>query len=127
MNKNNQILTGFNPVPAFRKRDNPIQRQTHYYLCNLPFRLSKPKRILVLDLDHTLVHANTKAASDCDFSFRINEPVEGTFYVYKRPGLEYFLSHLSLKYRIFLFTASIQSVFYCFYYLLFFKIKNVYI
>lgn len=54
------------------------------------------KKILVLDLDETLVHATTVPSQIHDFSLRISiagEPC--TFYVFKRPHVEFFIETVS--------------------------------
>ncbi|MES1917987.1 hypothetical protein MHBO_000023 [Bonamia ostreae] len=68
------------------------------------------RKILVLDLDNTLVHTSLteNISRKHDFSIYM-ETLDAPFYVYKRPGLEYFLENLSNKYAIYLFTASLKQ------------------
>lgn len=61
-----------------------------------PLFNSIQKKILVLDLDETLVHASTNFSEDCDFSLRLS--ISGSpcnFYVFKRPHVELFLEMVS--------------------------------
>ncbi|KAJ3272453.1 hypothetical protein HDV01_005522 [Terramyces sp. JEL0728] len=55
------------------------------------------KKILVLDLDETLVHS----------SFKINNTIHKV-YVLKRPGLDEFLERLGNQYEVVVFTASLS-------------------
>ncbi|XP_019852770.1 PREDICTED: CTD nuclear envelope phosphatase 1A-like isoform X2 [Amphimedon queenslandica] len=84
---------------------------------NLETRLfSVRRKIMVLDLDETLIHShhdNTLLPATemlPDFYVRVyieNHPVK--FYVYKRPHVDYFLSVVSQWYDLVIFTASMQK------------------
>lgn len=58
------------------------------------YRLSLPKKtkILVLDLDETLVHSTSASAEDCDFLVEVLvEHLSCLYYVHKRPFVEHFI------------------------------------
>ncbi|KAJ3250801.1 hypothetical protein HK103_003170 [Boothiomyces macroporosus] len=67
------------------------------------------KKILVLDLDETLVHSSFKPVPKADFivSVEINNTIHKV-YVLKRPGLDEFLQRLGTQYEIVVFTASLS-------------------
>lgn len=79
----------------------PIEEETFpAYLAGLPdvafprYRLSLPKKtkILVLDLDETLVHSTSASAKDCDFLVEVLvEHLSCLYYVHKRPFVEHFI------------------------------------
>ncbi|CAM2719961.1 unnamed protein product [Rotaria socialis] len=94
-----------------------------YYNCPLqPLSLHRlhflPKKILVLDLDETLIHshhdglsrvATVKPTGPPDFIVRVEierHPVR--FFVYKRPHVDYFLETVSQWYDLVVFTASME-------------------
>lgn len=100
-----------------------IQHQSvTYSMCPLSpaseYRLRMlPKKILVLDLDETLIHShhdglvrlNVKPGTPPDFVLRVEidrHPVR--FYVYKRPHVDYFLKMVSQWYELVVFTASME-------------------
>lgn len=59
------------------------------------------KKTLVLDMDETLIHSSEiPPHKDVEF-FKSGDP---EFYVYKRPGLDSFLSSIQGKFEIFVFT-----------------------
>jgi CTD nuclear envelope phosphatase 1 len=75
------------------------------------------KKILVLDLDETLIHSHhdglvrptVKPGTPPDFILRVEidrHPVR--FYVYKRPHVDYFLNMVSQWYELVVFTASME-------------------
>lgn len=75
------------------------------------------KKILVLDLDETLIHSHhdglvrptVKPGTPPDFILRVEierHPVR--FYVYKRPHVDYFLNIVSQWYDLVVFTASME-------------------
>lgn len=75
------------------------------------------KKILVLDLDETLIHSHhdglvrptVKPGTPPDFILRVEidrHPVR--FYVYKRPHVDYFLETVSKWYDLVVFTASME-------------------
>ncbi|CAF0822918.1 unnamed protein product [Didymodactylos carnosus] len=77
-----------------------------------------PKKILVLDLDETLIHSHHDGLSRVvtvkptglpDFIIRVEierHPVR--FFVYKRPHVDYFLEIVSKWYELVVFTASME-------------------
>ena len=75
------------------------------------FRKNNHKKILILDLDETLVHSGFHPFErKSDFIFNINiDGKEHTIYALKRPYVEEFLSEISLYYEIIIFTASIPE------------------
>ncbi|CAF1683525.1 unnamed protein product [Adineta ricciae] len=94
-----------------------------YYKCPLqPLSAHRlhflPKKILVLDLDETLVHSHhdgfsrngaLKPTGPPDFIVRVEiekHPVR--FFVYKRPHVDYFLETVSQWYELVVFTASME-------------------
>ncbi|CAF0778024.1 unnamed protein product [Rotaria sordida] len=94
-----------------------------YYDCPLqPISLHRlhflPKKILVLDLDETLIHSHHdgqmrvdigKPIGSPDYIIRVEiekHPVR--FFVYKRPHVDYFLETVSKWYELVIFTASIE-------------------
>jgi len=70
------------------------------------------KRVLILDLDETLVHSTVYRPA-LHRRFRgITISSHGqvhTFYVFKRPYVEHFLEQVQKYYDLYIFTASIQS------------------
>lgn len=102
---------------------NAVQHQSIcYVMCPLSpasqYRLSMvQKKILVLDLDETLIHSHhdglvrptVKPGTPPDFILRVEidrHPVR--FYVYKRPHVDYFLNVVSQWYDLVVFTASME-------------------
>jgi len=84
----------------------------------LPFYTSKDimsansgKKILVLDLDETLVHSTTKKAFPNRKNIILHMKIRNinyTIYVILRPFLEVFLHEMSLCYDLYIFTASLS-------------------
>jgi len=72
-----------------------------------PSESSTPKYCLVLDLDETLVHCSTEELIRADLVFPVifNE-IEYTVFARKRPHIEEFLTRMSSKFEIVVFTAS---------------------
>lgn len=65
------------------------------------------QKTLVLDLDETLIHSTTKASRDYDTKIDVAlDRSSCTFYVYKRPHVDYFLRQASRWYELVIFTAS---------------------
>lgn len=79
----------------------PIEEESFQaYLAGLPdtafprYRLVLPKKpkILVLDLDETLVHSTSTGALECDFLVEVLvEHMSCLYYVHKRPFVEHFI------------------------------------
>ncbi len=68
------------------------------------------RKLLVLDLDETLVHSSFKPVPNSDYTLEIG--VDGTLYnvyVLKRPGVDEFLERVSQCYEVVVFTASLPQ------------------
>ncbi len=68
------------------------------------------RKLLVLDLDETLVHSSFKPVPNTDYKLQID--VDGTLYnvyVLKRPGVDEFLERVSQHYEVVIFTASLPQ------------------
>ncbi len=68
------------------------------------------RKLLVLDLDETLVHSSFKPVPNSDYQLKID--VDGTMYnvyVLKRPGVDEFLERVSQQYEVIVFTASLPQ------------------
>lgn len=61
------------------------------------------EKLLILDIDETLIHA-TKAPPDDDWAF-----ICGPFFVYLRPGLKEFLHTALIHYKVALWTTGSSS------------------
>eukprot|EP01117_Protostelium_nocturnum_P004290 TRINITY_DN1568_c0_g1_i2.p1 TRINITY_DN1568_c0_g1~~TRINITY_DN1568_c0_g1_i2.p1 ORF type:complete len:236 (-),score=38.38 TRINITY_DN1568_c0_g1_i2:176-883(-) len=71
--------------------------------------LSMSKKILVLDLDETLVHSTTKRTIKFDYQVEVViDSVLCKFYVSKRPFVEFFLKTISEWFEVVIFTASLK-------------------
>ena len=79
-------------------------------------RLSKSKKILLLDLDETLIHADfakeyendTKNPYDTIISFESENEINNVG-IFLRPGVKLFLENLSKFFEIGIFTASVSE------------------
>lgn len=68
------------------------------------------RKILVLDLDETLVHSTTRQNSHFDIRLEITvDNCPSIFYVSKRPYLDVFLQIVSQWYDLVVYTASLQK------------------
>jgi len=68
------------------------------------------KRILVLDLDETLVHSSFKPIPNPDFIIPVEiEDQVHKVYVLKRPGVDQFLQRVGQMYEVVVFTASLSK------------------
>ena len=68
------------------------------------------KKILILDLDETLVHSSFEPFPKNDIVLNVN--FEGIFYkiyVLVRPGVEEFIKNISKYYELVVFTASLSK------------------
>ncbi|KAL5723503.1 protein-serine/threonine phosphatase [Ranunculus cassubicifolius] len=64
------------------------------------------KKLLVLDMDETLIHARQKKfTEEADFSFTLVED-NTTFYVKLRPGVRSFLENAANMFDVMIFTSS---------------------
>ena len=60
-------------------------------------------KVLILDLDETLIYSTEKVIShNEDFRF-------GSYFIYKRPGLEHFLLRVNSLFRVAVWTASSED------------------
>lgn len=82
----------------------PPPLEQHYY-----------KKLLVLDLDETLVHSSFNKVDNADMviNISIDDPatratVTHSVYVYKRPFVDEFLETMSRHYELAIFTASLK-------------------
>ncbi|KAI3847110.1 hypothetical protein MKX03_012437 [Papaver bracteatum] len=76
---------------------------------SLPSKIQEKKKLLVLDLDETLVHRTISTGSlnkPCDFSFTIGE---STCYVLLRPYVHKFLERVSELFDVVIFTAGSRA------------------
>lgn len=73
--------------------------------------LSFSRKLLVLDLDETLIHSSSRAMNS--MSCHTVEVLIDThiclYYVYKRPNLDHFLKHVSQWFDLIIFTASLPE------------------
>ncbi|RLV93286.1 Nuclear envelope morphology protein 1 [Spathaspora sp. JA1] len=90
--------------------------QRLYPLSRNPERRRRQKKILILDLDETLIHSLSKG-SPRSFSsshskmieITLNKNVSSLYYVHKRPYCDYFLSEISKWFELQIFTASVKE------------------
>ncbi|GJM94860.1 hypothetical protein PR202_ga11542 [Eleusine coracana subsp. coracana] len=91
------------PPPSMKA---PVRAQS----AALPPPPSPATRTLFLDLDETLIHAQTDPPTRFDFAVR---PIIGgqavTFYVAKRPGVEAFLRAAAERFEVVVFTAGLHE------------------
>ena len=86
--------------------------QKSYYKCKNKII---NKKILVLDLDETLIHSFFESLENPDFEININlydeiKDIEcNKIYVSKRPGLDIFFNELNKFYKIYIFSSSPQD------------------
>eukprot|EP01130_Rhizamoeba_saxonica_P008183 TRINITY_DN3307_c0_g2_i1.p1 TRINITY_DN3307_c0_g2~~TRINITY_DN3307_c0_g2_i1.p1 ORF type:complete len:225 (+),score=17.12 TRINITY_DN3307_c0_g2_i1:38-712(+) len=76
-----------------------------------PLRPRTKKKILILDLDETLVHSTT-TANLFQHNFRLtvrSNDKDWSLFVIKRPHVEYFLKEVSKWYELVVFTAGVQD------------------
>ena len=70
------------------------------------------KKLLILELDETLIHTSFVQIPNCDYDFNFNinfleRPV--TVFVYKRPYLNEFLYQMSKYYNIIIYSSNIKE------------------
>lgn len=68
------------------------------------------RKVLVLDLDETLVHASVSGGADCDLITEVF--LQGRsclYYVKKRPHVDTFLETVARWYQLAIFTASVRE------------------
>src|SRR5690348_2190225 len=61
----------------------------------------KSNKLLVLDLDETLIHAASTRINNLDEDFRFDN-----YFVYKRPYLEHFLTELSKHFTLAIWSSA---------------------
>ncbi|KAK4530359.1 hypothetical protein CCYA_CCYA04G1216 [Cyanidiococcus yangmingshanensis] len=67
------------------------------------------RKILILDLDETLVHSSFKDSTGCDLTVEVDvDDVPTVFFVRKRPHLELFIRVVRQWYDLVIFTASLR-------------------
>ncbi|ORX84006.1 hypothetical protein K493DRAFT_239477 [Basidiobolus meristosporus CBS 931.73] len=73
--------------------------------------LSLEAKVLVLDLDETLIHSTSRGTShDADHMIEVRIDNHAClYYVFKRPHVEYFLSKVCEWYKVVVFTASVAE------------------
>lgn len=60
-------------------------------------------KLIVLDIDETLIHSYEKEVSDFDFKFNSDEDI---FYTKKRPFLDEFIEYCFDNFKVAVWTAS---------------------
>lgn len=76
------------------------------------YRMVLPKRtkILVLDLDETLVHSTCRSSGDCDFLVEVLiDRSSCLYYIFKRPHVDNFLKTVAEWYHLVIYTASLRE------------------
>jgi Dullard-like phosphatase family protein len=81
-----------------------LGREYTDYRTHLP--AVRGKKALILDLDETLIRSSTFPPHSRVEAFRTGDP---EFYVFKRPGLDNFLSDVRSKFEIFVFTHGVEK------------------
>lgn len=72
--------------------------------------LPKTRKILVLDLDETLVHSTSACVEECDYLVEVLvEHMSCLYYVHKRPFVEHFLDVVSNWFQLVIYTASLRE------------------
>ena len=90
---------------------NGLNTESKKYPITMNYNTKKNKKILILDLDETLVHSGFHPFNRKS-DFTLNIKVDGknhTIYVLKRPYVEEFLSEIAPYFEILIFTASISE------------------
>lgn len=76
------------------------------------YRMVLPKRskILVLDLDETLIHSTCRSSGDCDFFVEVLiDRSSCLYYLFKRPHVDHFLKTVAEWYHLVIYTASLRE------------------
>ncbi|KAN0012222.1 hypothetical protein ACTFIU_007520 [Dictyostelium citrinum] len=112
-NNKNNYNNNINPNKCTKKdeQNNSIKTTQHINQNNfLTLPASTTKKTLILDLDETLVHSTLKPVTHHHITVKVLiEDMDCTFYVIKRPHVDYFLEKVSQWYNIVIFTASMQQ------------------
>jgi len=73
-------------------------------------RKRKEKKVLVLDLDETLIHSTSRGSRNHDYMIEVLVDKHiCLYYVYKRPYVDNFLKKVSEWYKVVVFTASLKE------------------
>ncbi|KAL6622248.1 hypothetical protein LY90DRAFT_397486 [Neocallimastix californiae] len=73
-------------------------------------RKRKEKKVLVLDLDETLIHSTSRGSRNHDYMIEVLlDKHICLYYVYKRPYVDSFLKKVSEWYKVVVFTASLKE------------------
>lgn len=64
------------------------------------------KKILILDLDETLIHSTTEKTSNFNFSINLDEE---EYFVHIRPNLDIFLDFCFKHFEVFIWTSSVKE------------------
>ncbi|KAK5580393.1 hypothetical protein RB653_000410 [Dictyostelium firmibasis] len=110
-NKNSNNISSNKCTKKDEQQNNNIKTTHHINQNNfLTLPASTTKKTLILDLDETLVHSTLKPVSHHHITVKVLiEDMDCTFYVIKRPHVDYFLEKVSQWYDIVIFTASMQQ------------------
>ncbi len=109
--KNNYLKTNIETIKNNKKKKIIFKKDINFpsfiHCSNI-----KNKKILVLDLDETLIHSFLEPIENYDIKLDINIYDEindrecNTVYVKKRPGLDVFINELNKYYKIYIFSSS---------------------
>lgn len=103
-----EMVVNRSPVPQSINID--FAQEESEYLLPPPKEGYENRKLLVLDLDETLVHSSFKPVQDADFFVDIE--LDNTIhrvYVRKRPGVDLFLKEVAKEYELVVFTASLSK------------------
>jgi len=99
------------------KKVSPTQEIESKQLCKIKRTPSlalrkkrKEKKVLVLDLDETLIHSTSRGSRNHDYMIEVLlDKHICLYYVYKRPYVDSFLKKVSEWYKVVVFTASLKE------------------
>jgi CTD nuclear envelope phosphatase 1 len=115
---NKSSAAGKNKVKTeLNKEVNPTQEIESKQLCKIKRTPSlalrkkkKEKKVLVLDLDETLIHSTSRGSRNHDYMIEVLlDKHICLYYVYKRPYVDSFLKKVSEWYKVVVFTASLKE------------------
>lgn len=93
------------------QQKNPTPFQLSHKMVTLPSQ-ARGKKILILDMDETLIHCKQTRVGPCDFRLGLHDPVNKKtieIQVNARPYLQLFLQQVSQWFYVVIFTASSQN------------------